>query len=847
VQERIHKSLNTLFQRQRLVFWYDPSGEWLSAFESFAAPDIHKLRVQNNEFGIKVAIHRNKQREARYLLYFASARPPDKDNWLLDLLLQGHEYKADRASLIVQEVGVAYQFHPVVEAHLPFFAVGKQLEALKKWVDNNDDERSLQLKMLAVLSGTEPDIDEVLLKLFSQSAPAEGSERDDASSDLVVHQFGKANLVQPFWQAVQQAFDYRSPAPTLHDFAITLFRSANVIEVRKPNAPALLNPHAKVFLQRWKDNNTHGPAFKAWSHYLATALRINDVLDDLNDVRLLASSDLFESFDKRILHWLCDVFMQTTSQRSNQDQEWLTLIQNRRSSIWFEQHQAGYEALANAIELRQCLYNSEIRIEDIDHGLKCYRERWYRIDSAYRKFCQHQRQYGPVTLLQPIVDWVEKTYINQYLLPLADAWGDHVRRLGTWQSDKLPAQTTFFEKFVRPFPKKGQKVYVIISDALRFEAAAELKTKLESENRFNCSLNGMLAALPSYTQLGMAALLPGEMRVLDSADGNVWVDGRSSQGTAARKSIMAQQTEFRMTAITAEELNEMRPKHELRDLMREHDVVYIYHNVIDKIGDTLSTEAKTAEAVAQAFEALQVMVRKIYSANGYNILITADHGFLFQQSDLNTADDLALPRSDEWLINKRRYAIGYGIVPNLTVKCFEAAQLGLAGRWQAAFPVGLGRFPLQGSGKRYVHGGLSLQEVVLPVLHINIVRTNDTAPVEVSLMSAPSKITTGQITLGLYQEQAVAGKILARTLQLGVFAPNGSSLSEVRTLIFDSADPEPRQREQRIGLTMSPVADQYNNQEVEIRLEEKLTGSQQMSIYKRHKVKLQKPFASDFE
>jgi hypothetical protein len=291
----------------------------------------------------------------------------------------------------------------------------------------------------------------------------------------------------------------------------------------------------------------------------------------------------------------------------------------------------------------------------------------------------------------------------------------------------------------------------------------------------------------------------------------------------------------------------MNTKTEARALLREHDVVYIYHNAIDKVGDALPTEAKTAEAVETAFKELLDILRKIYNANGYNILLTADHGFLFQQSDTATSDDLPLPGASEWLFKSRRFALGKGIDENPTVKVFSAQELGLTGDWQAAFPLALGRFPLQGSGKRYVHGGLSLQEVVVPVLHVHIARADDTEPVEVDLLRVPAKITTGQITLALYQDRPVADKVLPRTLRAGLFAPDGTPLSEVRTFVFDSADPEPRQRETSAGLTLSRAADAYNNREVEIRLVETLPGTTQTAVYKSYKVKLQKPFASDFD
>ena len=95
-----------MFARNRLVFWYDGERQWEREFEEFERAGIQKLRGVGTELRTKVAIHRNPDATARYLLYFPKGRPKDSENWLLDLLLQGHEYKADRVSLALQEAGL---------------------------------------------------------------------------------------------------------------------------------------------------------------------------------------------------------------------------------------------------------------------------------------------------------------------------------------------------------------------------------------------------------------------------------------------------------------------------------------------------------------------------------------------------------------------------------------------------------------------------------------------------------------------------------------------------------------------------------------------------------------------
>ena len=88
--KRIHDSLQQVFQRHRLVFWYDPTNEWAETFNGYLDKSVTKLTVVGNEFGTKVRIVRDPNPDAKFLIYVPTARPPDADNWLLDLLLQGY-------------------------------------------------------------------------------------------------------------------------------------------------------------------------------------------------------------------------------------------------------------------------------------------------------------------------------------------------------------------------------------------------------------------------------------------------------------------------------------------------------------------------------------------------------------------------------------------------------------------------------------------------------------------------------------------------------------------------------------------------------------------------------------
>ena len=60
--------------------------------------------------------------------------------------------------------------------------------------------------------------------------------------------------------------------------------------------------------------------------------------------------------------------------------------------------------------------------------------------------------------------------------------------------------------------------------------------------------------------------------------------------------------------------------------------------------------------------------------------------------------------------------------------------MGLDGDIEILIPKSINRLRLKGSGSRFVHGGASLQEVVIPVLRINKKRQSDIDAVEVEIL-----------------------------------------------------------------------------------------------------------------
>ena len=294
---RIHESLDAALARKRVVLWYDPNGEWASEFESYQPASAEKLRVEGNEFSVKVAISRAPL-DQRFLLYLPSAKPAEPDNWLLDLLLAGHEFTADRASLDIQDAGLTLEFKELAQQHKAFFRSPVRTTKLKELLRPNDDEAAVRLKMLAVLAKQPPDIDKLLLHAFGQLDPA-NPDGDDPVEAL----YGSHQLSSHFWKAVGEKFGYAALSPT----CATSPLPCSTASARSGPHGELL-PHARVFLSIWKDSLSAGAAFEQWSDHLAGVLRVEEQLNDAPDSYDPDDDDSYELIERFVLSRLLQRF-----------------------------------------------------------------------------------------------------------------------------------------------------------------------------------------------------------------------------------------------------------------------------------------------------------------------------------------------------------------------------------------------------------------------------------------------------------------------------------------------------------------------------------------------------------
>jgi uncharacterized protein (TIGR02687 family) len=816
------------FESYRIVFLHDPEGQYAGDLDSLDLPGVQTIQLANNEYGIKNRVLHD-QPTGKFLIYRSGRAPAGVGNWLLDMELAYGVFTADRTALVAQDLGLTSEgVDEVVQAHEKFFNATKRVQSLKALLNPEDDAAKLRAKITAVILGQrEHSLQEITRTLLVENASAEHT-RYDALVDYGLDDF--------YWRGVASVYGYEASSPSVDDLVLWIFRKA--IEGFASDRPGGLQNIQLDFASLRNDRRSQD-ALATLAKRAARDLDYASIIEDAS-FRDLVSVDLFEATDQKIISDLARaVTEQTVTAR-----EVAQVVRARQSSVWIDGYKQLYTAVANASELLTELASLDLAAQSFDEALERYRREWFRIDQLYRQFIHAARTAEYPKPLETLREQVEKRYTNKFVYELGNAWQQKVDAADKWASSVLRPQASFYRDYIEPLVRDGdKKAVVIVSDALRYEVAEELGSRIRQEDRFDASLDAVLGVLPSYTQLGMAALLPHSTLKHSPDARTVLADDQPSNGTALRGKILES---VGGSAIQAEEFKALSAD-ERRELYKANRVLYVYHNRIDATGDKPGTERQVFEAVEDTLREIVDLVKKLASANATNIFITADHGFLFQDEAL--ADSFFLstqPQGDDIKVINRRYVLGHGLKVDDAFTTFSSEQVGLDGDLEVQIPKSIHRLRLAGGGSRFVHGGATLQEIVVPVLAVNKKRKSDTRLVNVEVWPESDKITTGQVVVRLFQSEQVSEKVHPRTVRAGLYVGE-TLISNQIELTFDQASTDKRDRYQSAHMLLRKDANDYNNRAAEFRLEERIPNTNQWRVYAKAMYTLKRSFASDFD
>lgn len=829
-QQRITDALAKLFAQHSVVFWHDVDDEFGFSVQNLLPDGVVLLYLDSTPaLAMKIRFERARRGD-KFLLYSSKPEPSPTDDWLLDVRLRSKAFRADNASILLEDLGLAsQQLRSHLKERTKFLKSKDRVDRLKRWVLPDDTAEDLDRKMIAVLVKADPpDFSTILLRLFSAMVQ-DGAVDLDAPSKLW-NEIVTNDLEAAFWTLVENEMGYRDAQSTLRDL---LFRILVTDFARSlgNTSPAQLShfvlgnktlaANASVFVSSWRSHMQHFPSYDALSGTVGRELGLANLLAGLS-ADDLAESMTFEEVERRIIQ---DIKGRIIAGAGADMDSMRALIARRRDGHWANKllaHASAttralaacYDALESAaafFEL-QARFQAGFSFPDAGSALDAYQSKLFRFDQIYRQFNVAADTVEPMgwALLHELRERIENAYSGWFVPQLGSAWSKVLEGenglLTTWKASGWVNQPEFFDRHVRSHIEAGiRRVFVIISDAFRFEAAEEMVGAVNSKSRFKASLSPMLGVLPSYTALGMAALLPHQSLAyklnsnLDLTADGVVVSTVEQRG--------AQLAKYSGVAIKADDLLAM-GKDKGREFVRDQKVIYVYHDKIDMLGDKQGSERETFDAVAQTLtELTQLATFIVNSLNGSLVIITADHGFLYQEAPLEDADKSSLGDMPAGTLKaKKRYVLGQDIGKNTKAWCgntaITAGTTTGAGSMDFWVPRGSARFHFAG-GARFVHGSAMPQEIVVPVITLRESENESakTRSVEFSLLGSSNKVVTNKQRFEFIQTEPVSERVLARSVLVSL--RDGETLiSDEQSVTFDSASGLMDERKRSVILTI---------------------------------------------
>lgn len=798
-------------QDVRIIFFFDTNKSRYDEFQSLKLENIEKIEVDKKYFSLKNRLEY--ELKVQKVILYHPFKKPDGDAWhsypLLGLYYANKELLLDDVGEFMQEYGLSYSHEQLVRKYIRLLktknyqrklagilepALFNEPKLMQGFVSvllkfNRVTEKNLLIARLFELTLNPSEFEETIAKIRA------GELEEELCKWLLVL-FGsvlkelKIEIIRELVNKLKYNLLLANINETSEKDPYTKLKSSRPSEVNK--MLSLMND--------WRNNNKLKISFDLVMDQSGSAIDPVKLLNlyGYDSEYGYYSDSMVDEIFKHLLTDLVDRPADIKMKAIN----WVENIGNNivlKSKFNFLFHHASLVEILND-------YKSLI-FDTLNQYVQNYISDLCKIDYHYRKAVKYYNELsatGPDagTETKDSFQLLNKRY-DSFLIELNVEWQQLLQESSfDYNQIDIKKQFNFYNDNIKHF---DAKVAIIISDALRYEVAYELYKELITDGKSKVDIEPMLASVPSITSLGMANLLPnnGIELITETKKCEYKIDGCLTSGFENRRKIISQAQESSDIIYYDDLKNFDRDKG--RSLFNNNRIIYIYHDVIDAIGDKRKTEKDSAEACDKAIEELKLMINKLYGWNVYHVFITADHGFLYNYNAIKESQREELPdvaaKSDTGI----RYAISENFEGKPTGYRFPIANTtNIESEFEVVLPQAINRYKKPGDlGLHFVHGGGSLQEVIIPFIRFNKKKEETTEIVGFRRLDTGVKITTGSIKISIYQEQPVSSEIKSAELVLGLYDEKGNLISNEKEIILDIISDNPKERIKNIILTLS--------------------------------------------
>lgn len=793
-------------EERKIVFWVDKDQEFIEEIDQLTMDGVKVQTLsENNQFYLKHLLE-EEDPSSHYLIY-TTLELGLEDNWLADTVYYSKMFYADRISLILNELQIDSSLRGVIKKYERFFHNKERYRKFQALGIESYSEEMIELAIMSVLCNVKvPDFEEVLKTVLMDTL--------EDSDNKFLTQMDKFFDIEVFWKYVFKQYGYERDTKTLKTLFIHMAVTAFSHSVNEQYLTSIKDfiavrnrTNCLVFIDHWMHHKTDFEVFNEYVEMAEKEIQLSQVLQTV-PIDEFKKAETFPYIDRAIIIYIANSLLE----KLEDYEEYTKLIKLRRAKHFYERFANIYEALFYTVKMQEFYkeYQQGIPTGRAIDIYEAYQSKYYLMDTYYRKFYVAYDEESNHEILKKLKEVVEHLYTHWFIGELSANWSQAVKAEMTeqWSLPGVLNQQQFYSSIVAPHIRKGERVFIIISDAFRYEIGVELTERLNAETIGTCDIQSMLGVIPSVTKLGMASLLPHKSIDIDSK-GQVFVNDKDSSGLENRKAVIESTVEDSM-AVRFQDIVNMN-KAGRRETFKGKKLIYIYHDSIDAMGDKASTEIYTFNAVEKALDEISALIKIIRDdLSGTNIYITADHGFLYQREPLKESDKIEKVQL-ETIEVKRRYALSkekQNIPGQLTIDL--ASVIKNEQQLYAYVPNGILRNRMQGSGVNFNHGGASLQEIVVPLLSFKNKRAGQKgvqaiSKVDIKLTSTTQKITNSIFNLNFFQTEKVEDKTKPRTVIIYMADEEGNVLSNEETIIGDRSFDNPADRTFKLQFVLKSI------------------------------------------
>lgn len=757
-------------------------------------------------FGTKYAIEHQWKDEKVILLFKQELKPVTEQKRLefplLDLLMANMEYKDDDYASFIQQYHLPEKFTPLIKKHITELQSSRILALMQNYL--TPEAFSGDVFYRAVISdymGQKRVLDweEIIIRLIIMGAESEAKKRTD-----FFYRVGKNNSVNKALQdkltsifnygyepntevkvrAIAESLKYNSFTQLLEQSASDLYKKYKI--------------HDRLVLEqinRIIERAAHDRALSApFNQAIAT---LGDEIKEQEIIRIYGiDANYFyvtEALCWPIIATVVKERLQVEPQEVSDRMRDLSLKLPESSQIQkvfsFVQYLALYYDKIRSL--------GTLKLNTPDQYVQKYLNEFYLVDYYYRQALEaYHSVMNNANPIEQTLNEVKRQLDQDYATATNIfnlEWLNCVKDKGNYFSTlSLKHQEDFYKDNIDPSVKQ----VVIISDALRYEVAKELMQELSKEKHI-ANITPCIAMLPTETKYCKQSILPHRELTLQgdkmATDGVILdtIEKRTAHLKRYRPDAVCIKYEDVMDGDALSK----------RDLFKK-SLVYIYHDTIDEASHNSNT-FEVISACRRAIEQLTVLIRRIHATwNVNNVLLTSDHGFIY--NDIKFAEKDKHSIKDESLDKGTRYYITSSDARQDNIIKFpleKVSSIKSSSPVFVAVPEGTNRLAAPG-GYEFSHGGATLQELIVPVIHSVLKRLDKTDKVNVVLLSNKLSMVNSRVKLTLIQSEAVSMTLIERKVICCVFDGNKPITDEVAVTLNSTDAENPANRMFNITLNL---------------------------------------------